>query len=74
MSEKTPNQNNDNLNLAGRYYEVEDYKRDDQLSSGLATSHEQVSDAYMEGDSDPLIGDVNGRNIAIDSENLKKQP
>jgi hypothetical protein len=62
MKKDTPN--NDNLKLAGRDYQVEDYKRDDQLSSGLATSHEQVSDSYMVGEVDSLIGDVNGKNIA----------
>lgn len=71
MGNQTPDK--ENLNLAGRYYEVEDYNRDDQLSSGLAITHEQVSDTYMEGDSDPLIGDVNGRTIALHSENLKEQ-
>lgn len=35
--------------IAGRQYEVEDYKRDDELSSGLAVTHEQVSDDYMAG-------------------------
>lgn len=61
MKKNTPN--NDNLKIAGRDYQVEDYKRDDQLSSGLATSHEQVSDSYMVGEVDSLIGDVNGKNI-----------
>jgi Protein of unknown function (DUF4025) len=42
--------------LAGREYEVEDYKRQDELSSGLATTHEQVSDDYMEGTIDAKIG------------------
>ncbi|WP_223701386.1 YozQ family protein [Sutcliffiella deserti] len=36
--------------IAGRIYEVEDYKRQDQLSQGLAETHEQVSDAYMAGE------------------------
>lgn len=70
MKKSTPN--NDNLNLAGRDYQVEDYKRDDQLSSGLATSHEQVSDSYMVGAVDSLIGDVNGKNIAIVPDELKE--
>ena len=47
--------NKDALELAGRTYEVEDYKRKDTLSSGLATTHEQVSDAYMEGELYPVI-------------------
>ncbi|WP_264739251.1 YozQ family protein [Cytobacillus firmus] len=56
---------NDGTNIAGRYYETEDYNRNDQLSSGLATTHEQVSDAYMEGQADALIEDVVGVDISI---------
>ena len=51
--------------IAGRYYETEDYNRNDQLSSGLATTHEQVSDAYMEGQADAVIEDVVGVDISI---------
>jgi hypothetical protein len=69
---KKNTQNNDNLKLAGRDYQVEDYKRNDQLSSGLATSHEQVSDSYMMGEVDSLIGDVNGKNVAIVPDELKE--
>lgn len=35
--------------LAGKGYEVEDYKGQDELSAGLAMTHEQASDGYMEG-------------------------
>ncbi|MGM7723984.1 YozQ family protein [uncultured Metabacillus sp.] len=35
--------------IAGRHYEPEDYKRQDELSEGLAMTHEQASDDYMEG-------------------------
>ncbi|WP_285766889.1 YozQ family protein [Peribacillus sp. SI8-4] len=35
--------------IAGRVYDVSDYKRDDTLSSGLAATHEQVSDVYNAG-------------------------
>lgn len=59
------NTNNKNLGLAGRNYQVEDYKRDDQLSSGLAATHEQVSDSYMEGEAFSLVGDINGKNISL---------
>ncbi|MBT2689485.1 YozQ family protein [Bacillus sp. ISL-47] len=55
----------DSANIAGRYYETEDYKRSDQLSSGLATTHEQVSDTYMEGQADAVIEDVVGVDISI---------
>ncbi|MFJ7754756.1 YozQ family protein [Peribacillus muralis] len=41
--------NEKSSNIAGRVYDVSDYKRDDTLSSGLATTHEQVSDAYNAG-------------------------
>lgn len=47
------NQTNDSANLAGRQYETEDYKREDELSSGLATTHEQVSDSYMQFERQP---------------------
>lgn len=57
--------NNNGTNIAGRYYEAEDYNRNDQLSSGLATTHEQVSDAYMEGQADAVIEDVVGVDISI---------
>ncbi|KKI93405.1 hypothetical protein WQ54_03985 [Bacillus sp. SA1-12] len=39
----------DSNQIAGRHYEAEDYKRQDELSEGLATTHEQASDDYMEG-------------------------
>ncbi len=42
-----------NTDLAGRMYDSSDYKRNDQLSNGLAVTHEQASDSYTEGE----IGD-----------------
>ncbi|THE10863.1 DUF4025 domain-containing protein [Bacillus timonensis] len=47
MKEK---QQNSTEELAARHYQPGDYEKDDQLSSGLATTHEQVSDSYMEGE------------------------
>jgi hypothetical protein len=41
---------NDSTNIAGRTFEVEDYQKPDELSSGLAVTHEQVSDSYMAGE------------------------
>ncbi|MFD1337425.1 YozQ family protein [Oceanobacillus iheyensis] len=35
--------------VADKTYQYSDYYKDDQLSKGMATSHEQVSDTYMEG-------------------------
>lgn len=58
--------NQDSSKLANRYYTPEDYKKNDQLSSGLATTHEQVSDTYTEGEIRPVIDDVNGKDIEIE--------
>jgi hypothetical protein len=43
---KDPQQSSE---IAGRTYESSDYQKNDALSSGLAETHEQASDAYMEG-------------------------
>lgn len=39
-----------NTELAGRMYDTSDYKKKDELSSGLAMTHEQASDSYAEGE------------------------
>lgn len=65
--------NKDSLNLAGRMYDVKDYKRKDTLSAGLATTHEQVSDAYMEGEIHAIIDDVNGSDIEVKREGLEEE-
>lgn len=59
-----------NLNtseLAGRQYDVSDYQKTDELSSGLAMTHEQASDTYAEGEIQAVIDDVNGKDIPIQS-------
>ncbi|MFO3788831.1 YozQ family protein [Bacillus mojavensis] len=40
---------NENMDVAGRYFEPSDYKGSTQLEQGLAETHEQVSDNYFEG-------------------------
>ena len=65
--------NEEALNLAGRTYDVQDYKRKDTLSSGLATTHEQVSDAYMEGEINAVIDNVDGKDIEIRREGLEEE-
>lgn len=59
-------ENQDSKNLAGRYYTPDDYNRKDQISSGLATTHEQVSDSYTEGEIKAVVDDVNGEDIPIE--------
>lgn len=55
----------DATKLAGRDYNVADYQNSDQLSKGLATTHEQVSDAYMEGEIQQVVENDNSKNIDI---------
>ena len=35
--------------MAGRTFQASDYAKNDALSEGLAATHEQASDVYMEG-------------------------
>ncbi len=65
--------NKEALKLAGRTYDVQDYKGKDTLSSGLATTHEQVSDAYMEGEIKAVIDNVDGKDIEIRREGLEEE-
>ncbi|RST72280.1 DUF4025 domain-containing protein [Siminovitchia acidinfaciens] len=55
----------ESLKIAGRHYKKEDYQGKDTVSKGLATTHEQVSDVYMEGQVTPVIEDVDGKDIHI---------
>ncbi len=64
--------NNETSKIAGKTYEVEDYQSKDTLSSGLATTHEQVSDAYMEGEVNPVIEDVAGEDVQVKREGYKE--
>ncbi|MFE4240647.1 YozQ family protein [Peribacillus butanolivorans] len=63
----------DSLDIAGRIYDVSDYKRKDTLSSGLAKTHEQVSDTYMEGEMQSVVDDVDGKNIEIKGEEAEEE-
>ena len=47
--------------LAGRDYDVSDYQKSDPLASGLAITHEQVSDTYMEGEIKPDVDQADGK-------------
>jgi hypothetical protein len=70
MDQKVPK---DSQKVAGRVYDPSDYQKNDQLSSGLAETHEQFSDSYMEGEIGAVIDDVNGKDIQIsDLHNIKK--
>ncbi|RFU65344.1 YozQ family protein [Peribacillus glennii] len=36
----------DSSGIAGRTFDFDDYNKDDEVSSGLAETHEQMSDHY----------------------------
>ena len=67
------NTNKDSLDVAGRIYEVDDYKRKDTLSSGLAKTHEQVSDTFMEGETQPIISNINSKDVEMKWEELDEK-
>ncbi|WP_066067860.1 YozQ family protein [Neobacillus soli] len=46
--------------VAGSFYHPSYYQEKDDLSAGLATTHEQVSDVYMEGDISAAVFDNGG--------------
>lgn len=47
-------------NLANKHYEPADYKANNQLDKGMAETHEQVSDTYVEGTIDATIENYQG--------------
>ncbi|WP_163536389.1 YozQ family protein [Gracilibacillus sp. YIM 98692] len=49
----------DSEKVAEKMYDVEDYNSQDQTEKGLAITHEQVSDDYMEGTIDGKIDRTN---------------
>jgi hypothetical protein len=54
------------LKIAGRQYHTADYQGQDELSSSLAQTHEQVSDAYYEGEINGTIDNTDdGKEIEI---------
>lgn len=62
MDKKLKSQSTD---LAGRTYDVSDYKKSDELSQGLAITHEQASDSLTEGTIDGKIENLEGKNIDL---------
>jgi hypothetical protein len=46
---------NKDTGIAGRMYDTSDYKKNEELSKGLAITHEQASDSYAEGENGGVI-------------------
>lgn len=63
---------NQNTDVAGRVFNPSDYEKNDQLSSGLATTHEQASDTYTEGEIGAVIDDADGEDIEIGKKRKNK--
>ncbi|WP_087973929.1 YozQ family protein [Oceanobacillus rekensis] len=58
--------------VADKTYQYSDYYSNDQLSKGMAISHEQVSDTYMEGTIDRMEG-KNDRDDHANSEEIPRK-
>ncbi|ARI76638.1 YozQ family protein [Halobacillus mangrovi] len=71
MSRKSKNNSEE---IAGRTYEPEDYNKADEVSKGLATTHEQASDTLTEGTIDGTIDrvDKDGHLISNDGEEISR--
>ncbi len=54
--------------VAGSFFHPSYYQNTDPLSSGFATTHEQVSDVYAEGEIGAVIDDVDGKDIPLTEE------
>jgi len=55
----------DSKHVAGKQYSPELKNANDEASQGLALTHEQVLDHYMEGTVDGLIEKSKGNNIPL---------
>ncbi|SDM52876.1 Protein of unknown function [Fictibacillus solisalsi] len=51
--------------VAEKNYEPSDYSSQSETDQGLALTHEQVSDDYMEGTIDGLIENAEGKDIPL---------
>ncbi|GAE33758.1 YozQ family protein [Halalkalibacter akibai] len=67
-NKKTPKANE----VAEQSYQPEDYQSTNEVEKGLATTHEQVSDVYVEGTIDGKIDDYEGEDVALPRGNYEK--
>jgi hypothetical protein len=74
MTEKNrKTENEKSAEVAEKMYEASDYKGSTDLEKGLATTHEQVSDTYVEGTVDGVMEDVAGEDIPLKREGYKSK-
>ena len=60
-------------NVAGRIFDVQDYDKKDEISAGLAMTHEQATDDYTEGTIDGRMENVAGEDISLQDRRKKNQ-
>ncbi|PKR86816.1 YozQ family protein [Heyndrickxia camelliae] len=68
MSKNKNTQGHHSTQIAGKTYSPSDYLSNSDLSKGLAMTHEQVSDVYMEGTVDGVMENVEGEDIPLQQE------
>ncbi|UOE95484.1 YozQ family protein [Alkalihalobacillus sp. LMS39] len=68
----------DSAKVATNSYDPKDYNSEKQVDKGLAMTHEQVSDAYVEGTIDGKIDEYRGKDTDLprggfEEKNLTKE-
>ncbi|MCL7746277.1 YozQ family protein [Halalkalibacter alkaliphilus] len=58
--------------VAENSYQPSDYKSTEEVEQGLAATHEQVSDAYVEGTIDGQIDNYEGQDLDLSNEGYQK--
>ncbi|WP_456275135.1 YozQ family protein [Bacillus sp. AK128] len=55
MEKENKIRDKENLEIAGKQFDPSDHNGNTQVEKGLATTHEQAEDDYMEGTIDQLL-------------------
>ncbi|RXY99795.1 YozQ family protein [Fictibacillus sp. S7] len=63
--EQKKNSKSNSEEVAKKNYEPSDYSSQSETDQGLAITHEQVSDDYMEGTIDGVMENVEGKDIPL---------
>ncbi|WP_237563659.1 YozQ family protein [Halalkalibacter okhensis] len=58
--------------VAQNSYQPSDYQSTEEVEKGLAATHEQVSDAYVEGTIDGQIDNYEGEDLDLPKEGYQK--
>ncbi|WP_231314783.1 YozQ family protein [Neobacillus sedimentimangrovi] len=59
--------------VAGSFFHPSYYHNSNPLASGIATTHEQVSDVYAEGEIGAVVEQENGKEVQIPREDNKTE-